>query len=314
MNNHVSEALSNLLQRPCTRRTAVLTGVVASASLAISGCSFAGNAEKNASTSEASASGTTTPQGWILQEVGTLNVAAWLDNMPFEGESGFQTQGFSYELMQCVTEELGLQLAYVSAASKERVLTAVSEGTKVDIGVSSLEPTLIKNANLLATNSYLELKLAVSVNRSSEMQSVDDVTGVRVGVVANSTQQTWAHVNLNSCEVVEYENNTFLFAALQAQNVNAVVSSLEVARYFVRTMLPSVSIIHQEPSTEAFAVALSPNNTALCTAINNALDVVRANGTYDALYDSWFTETSTNTDTHEYRTPEQGAPGYAKGA
>jgi ABC-type amino acid transport substrate-binding protein len=312
----------------CTRRTAVLAGLIAGASLVagtglLVGCSSgAGDGTSGADgSSDGSAGGSGSSAtsakdksaAWILQEEGKLKVSAWLDYMPFEGESGFKTVGFSYDLMEEIAANLGLELEYLSSTSQERAIAAVLDGSKVDIAVSSLLPSDVEKAGALATNAYLELGLAVVANKKSEFDGLDSLTGKTLGIVPGTMYETWARGTLSDCTFVECEDWTFLYAALQAENVDSIVSSLEVAKYFLRLELTSAEIIHSEDYDEKFVMALAPENTALCDAINNALADLKENGTYQALYDEWFNTTSVDTTT-ESRTPEQGAPGYAKGA
>ena len=310
----------------CTRRTAVLAGLIAGASLVagtglLAGCSSGSGGASSSGTSSSigSGSGSSTSSykdqsaAWILQEEGKLKVSAWLEYMPFEGESGFKTVGFTYDLMEEIAAELGLELEYLSSTSQERAIAAVLDGSKVDIAVSSLLPSDVENAGALATDAYIELGLAVVANKKSEFDGLDNLAGKTLGIVPGTMYETWARENLSDCTFVECEDWTFLYASLQAENVDSIVSSLEVAKYFLRLELTSAEIIHSENYDEKFVMALAPGNTSLRDAINSALADLKENGTYQALYDEWFNTTSVDTTT-ESRTPEQGAPGYAKGA
>ena len=310
-----NQALARFLAKPCTRRTALLAGLVASAGVVAGACGCSGTAPSSSASASASAgTGTTTQEGWILQEAGTLKVSAWLDYMPFEGESGFKTVGFAYELMEQVAAELGLELEYLSSKSQERALAAVTKTAKVDVAVSSLLPSMVQEAGALATNPYLELGVAVASNKKDEIGSIENLAGKKVGIVPSSPSEAWARANISGCTFVECEDYTFLYAQLQAENIDAAASNLEVAKYYLRMMLTSAEIIASEDtSSEKFVMALAPQNTALCDSINAALTSIKANGAYQTLYDSWFNETMYDSTT-ESRTPEQGAPGYSKGA
>jgi ABC-type amino acid transport substrate-binding protein len=89
-------------------------------------------------------------------------------------------------------------------------------------------------------------------------------------------------------ELVEFTATSDALAAMQAGNIEAVVFDEPVAAYQVKTTYSDAEIVEVIPTGEQYGFAVSKDNPELSAAINQALVDLKADGTFDALFNTWF--------------------------
>ena len=95
-------------------------------------------------------SGCSSSQGasgsYTLVEAGKLTVASDLATPPFEyvNDSG-DDQGFTYELMGMIADELDLKLNYLPAQKFDGIIPMVKQGVKTDVGACNITITDERN-------------------------------------------------------------------------------------------------------------------------------------------------------------------------
>jgi ABC-type amino acid transport substrate-binding protein len=89
-------------------------------------------------------------------------------------------------------------------------------------------------------------------------------------------------------ELVEFGATSDALAAMQAGNVEAVVFDEPVAAWQVKSTYTDAEIVEVIPTGEQYGFAVSKDNPELSAAVNQALVDLKADGTFDTLYDKWF--------------------------
>ncbi len=121
--------------------------------------------------------------------------------------------------------------------------------------------------------------------------SVDDLgEGDKVGVQSGTTGEEWAKTNLepNGVEVIPYDDILLAFSALQAGDIVGVINDLPISQDIVKDETRGLEIVQEIQTDETYGFAFSKDNTDLRDAVNWALAEVIADGTYDAVYTTWF--------------------------
>ena len=70
--------------------------------------------------------------------------------------------------------------------------------------------------------------------------------------------------------------------------VDAVSIDLPVAQNMIKNGYSDATIIKETPTGEQYGIAVNKDNPELTKALNEALATIKANGTYDQIYDKWF--------------------------
>ncbi|MDR1015030.1 MAG: transporter substrate-binding domain-containing protein [Coriobacteriales bacterium] len=89
-------------------------------------------------------------------------------------------------------------------------------------------------------------------------------------------------------ELVEFDATSDALAALQAGNVEAVVFDEPVAIEQVGTTYTDAEIVEVIPTGEQYGFAVAKENPELNAAVNQALVDLKADGSFDTLFEKWF--------------------------
>ena len=122
-----------------------------------------------------------------------------------------------------------------------------------------------------------------------DINGPDDLIGRKVGTIVGSTSVTFLK-NL-MVTPTEFQKIDEAFAALGAKQVDAIVYDAPVLLYYAATTGRSkVRIVGPLLKKENYGV-LFPRGSVLRKPVNEALLKLRENGTYDTLYNKWFSTT-----------------------
>ena len=124
---------------------------------------------------------------YTLVEDGKLTVASDLATPPFEyvNDSG-KDQGFTYELMGMIADELGLELNYLPAQKFDGIIPMVKQGVKTDVGACNITITDERKQSWDFTDPYRTDHVGILVKKGS-MSSMNDLDGKHIGVSQGST-------------------------------------------------------------------------------------------------------------------------------
>jgi polar amino acid transport system substrate-binding protein len=217
---------------------------------------------------------------------GQLTVCTDSPYRPFEFEdadapSGYS--GFDIDLVQAMADELGVELV-VTVTSFDAIQsgTALAAGN-CDMAASAMTITEEREQNVDFLDPYFDADQSLLVPADGP-QSLDELTSL--GVQADTTGQAYAEENFDG-DITEFDGAAALFAALEAGNVEGILQDLPVnAERAIQD--DSVSIVETYTTGEQYGFAVSEGATDLSGPLNEALQTVRDNGTYDELYAEYF--------------------------
>lgn len=236
-------------------------------------------------------SGQETSGSYTLVEDGKLTVASDLATPPFEyvNDSG-EDQGFTYELMGMIADELGLELNYLPAQKFDGIIPMVKQGVKTDVGACNITITDERKEEVDFTDPYIDSNQGVAVAKDTGYDTVDSLnaSGVKIAVQSGTTSEEWAIENLPQATTVNFDDWTAAFTAVMSGQCQAVVCDLPVEQWMVSNSFTGMEIIKEIPTGEQFGIAVSKDNPELTQAINDALAKIKSSGAYDKLYEKWF--------------------------
>ena len=232
-----------------------------------------------------------TSGSYALVEAGKLTVASDLATPPFEyvNDSG-DDQGFTYELMGMIADELGLELNYLPAQKFDGIIPMVKQGVKTDVGACNITITDERKEEADFTDPYIDSNQGVAVAKGTGYDTVDglNASGVKIAVQSGTTSEEWAIENLPQATTVNFDDWTAAFTAVMSGQCQAVVCDLPVEQWMVSNSFTGMEIIKEVPTGEQFGIAVSKDNPELTQAINDALAKIKSSGAYDKLYEKWF--------------------------
>lgn len=246
--------------------------------------------DDDATTTTAGDTTTTTAAAALTQTPGVLLVGSDIPFPPFEDYEGDTVVGFDADLINEIASRLDLTAVWV-ATPFDTIFTQLALG-QFDVVASAATITPVRSELVNFTIRYYRAQQALTVNTAArpDITGVDDLgDGDRVAVQSGTTGAAWATENLAplGVEVVEYPSAPDTYNALEGKQVDGVLfdepSAVEESAN--RTDLAVVDVIETD---EDYGFGVDPAREALLAEINRVLQEMLDDGTYQAIYDTWF--------------------------
>ena len=207
-------------------------------------------------------------------------------------ENGVLT-GYDIEFFEALAKEEGIEFKWVPMDFKG-IIPAL-ESKKIDIIIASMEKTEDRAKSVLFTDAYgaedknhqlVGLKTAADLTAGS-LEEVKE-KGKKVGVVLGHRADSIAS-KVEGLEVLSFDNISAAFMALQGQKIDYVFADYDIAMGFAKENKDlKVSPVLGTESAMCMAVRLG--NQELADKLNKGIATLKANGTYEALFNKYLTE------------------------
>lgn len=278
--------------------TAALVLGALAAVLLMAGCSGNGDSEA-ASPADISEPTEQTTVG--TAEPGVLHVASALNNDPYEQETATSQNGFTVDLLKLIGERTGLEVEFGHAVNHKAEDQSITEGMPVDVaakvaaddadlGASSI-PVTESLEGVIFTEPYLHADWALITKDSTGYDDTASLEGAGVKVAVSSDEAAaWVAERFPEAEVLSFDHNLDAMMEVNSERAQAAVVDEPRLKRYVKVKEPHLQIIETTPLSVDYAFVVSADNGALVEAVNEALAQVRADGSYDELYESWFGE------------------------
>ena len=216
----------------------------------------------------------------------TLTMATNAYFPPYEYYDGDDIVGIDVEIAQAIADKLDMKLK-VEDMEFDSIITAVTAG-KADIGLAGMTVTEDRLKSINFSDSYAKGVQVVIVKEGSDIQSIDDLAGKKIGVQLATTGDIYATDDFGSECVEQYNKGNDAVMALVSGKVDAVIIDNEPAKSFVAANSGLV-ILETEYVTEDYAACIAKDNTELLEKVNDALAELKADGTLQKIIDKYIT-------------------------
>lgn len=215
---------------------------------------------------------------------GVLTMATNVAFPPYEYYDGEEAVGIDVEIATKIAEKLGMTLE-VKDMDFDSVVTAVSTG-KADIGMAGLTVTPDRMESVNFSDTYATGIQVIIVADGSEITTVDDLDGHKIGVQQGTTGDIYCSDDYGDENVIKYKTGADAVQALKSGSVDCVVIDNEPAKSFVAANT-GLSILDTEYAIEDYAICFAKNNTKLLEKVNKALKELIADGTVKEIVDRY---------------------------
>ncbi len=217
---------------------------------------------------------------YSLVEESTLNVAMSLDNPPFAYYEDGVAAGFEVAVIQEVASRLGLACS-ISDVDSDDVVSSVEEAQSYDVGLSSLTATKERKSLVDFTSSYYYADQAIVVPKDTYL-TVDEIDPERIAACTESAALSYAESEFGE-DILVYSNIAACFHAFESDRIEAVVADSAVVAYLISHGYSDYEILETDITNDAYAIAVSQDNSVLTDAINEVLDDMKYDGTLESL-------------------------------
>ena len=270
------------------RRSFLAAAGLTAAALALTACggSASSTASSTASSAASSEAASTSAAAELTTvEAGKLTMATNAAFPPYEmtTDAG-EFEGIDIDTAKAIAEKLGLELQ-IDDMDFDAALLSVQQG-KADIAMAGVTVTDERKAVMDFSDSYATGIQSIIVPEGSDIASVDDLAGKKIGTQRGTTGYLYCSDDFGEDAVVAYDNGLTAVQALNNGQVDAVVIDNEPAKAYVESN-PGLKILDTSYAEEDYAIGMNKSNTALLEAVNAALEELKADGTLQAIVDKY---------------------------
>lgn len=227
---------------------------------------------------------------YSLVEAGKLTVCTDAPYPPFEFEEDGEFTGFDMDLLREIAEHEGLELA-VKVVPFDGIWLLPAAG-ECDLVGSAMTITEERAAQALFSDPYFDAdqSLLVRAEDADKFPDLESLAGERIGVQTGTTGEQYAMENTpEGATIVSFDEPASMFLALESGDVAALLQDLPVNGYR-QVQDPTMVVTQTFPTGEQYGFGASLDNDALIAAVNEQLEHLRDDGTYDEIFAKWFGE------------------------
>lgn len=195
-------------------------------------------------------------------------------------------EGIDIETAQAIADKLGLELQ-IDDMDFDAALLAVQQG-KADMVMAGVTVTDERQNVMDFTDSYATGIQSIIVKEDSDIASVDDLAGKKIGTQRGTTGYLYCSDDFGDESVVAYDNGLTAVQMLNNGQVDCVVIDNAPAKEFIAAN-PGLKLLDTAYVEESYAIGVGKGNTELKDAINTALEELKADGTLQAIVDKYIT-------------------------
>lgn len=223
-----------------------------------------------------------------------LRVGSALPDPPFELLDDKDPTGFDVEFTRAIAEQLGLtwQLVPYIGSDFNGIFTALTAGEYDCIASgTTVTPQRRELADFCAPYLVSGQSLAVDTERHPNVHTVDDLTGLTIGVQIGNTSQPIAERlvaegRAGAVKTYAYNEIQRALDELSTGGCDAVMKLAPVLTWLVRDR-PNVDVVQRGISREEIAISVQLGNHTLRDRIDDAQRFLTADGTLARLTEKW---------------------------
>ncbi|WP_371832278.1 ABC transporter substrate-binding protein [Paracoccus benzoatiresistens] len=225
---------------------------------------------------------------------GTLRCAVVLDFPPMGSrDESNNPVGFDVDYCNDLAAALGVEAEIVETTFPERIPALMSG--RVDVAVASTSDTLERAKTVGFSIPYYAFENAVVANEGVEMTDWEGMRGKTVGATAGTYEAIWLEEKVTEWgegEFRPYQNQADVFLALSQGQLDATVSTVEVAQANVASgNFPGIKIVDKAPMVPDYVALITLREEyGLINYMNLFINQQVRTGRYAELYAKWVGE------------------------
>lgn len=220
----------------------------------------------------------------------TIRFATEASYPPFEfTDANNKIIGFDVDLANALCKEIDATCTFTNQAFDSLIPSL--KFRRFDAVMAGMDITPERQQQVLFSEPYYD-NSALFIGQQGKFTSLDQLKGKRVGVQNGTTHQKF--ITDKHPEIIIRPYDSYQNARLDLQNgrIDAVFGDTAVVTEWLKTNPKLVSVGDKVTDKAYFGtglgIAVRQGNTELQQKFNSALEKVKQNGTYAAIYNKWF--------------------------
>ncbi|WP_303287889.1 transporter substrate-binding domain-containing protein [Marinobacter sp. SS8-8] len=220
----------------------------------------------------------------------TLRVVTDPSFVPFEmmDQQTGEMIGFDMEIIREVADRAGFEID-LNTMDFNGIIPALQTGN-VDIAIAGITITDQREEIVDFSDPYYDSGLRILVRQGEDgVTELDDLEGKKIGTKIGSTSYDYLMKTLEKDDgVTPYPGSSDMYMALMSRAIDAVFYDAPNAGYFARTRgKGKVKTVGPLYEGQQYGIALK-NGSEWIDEVNEALASMKADGTYQTIYEKWF--------------------------
>lgn len=220
----------------------------------------------------------------LTVEEGKLIMATNATFPPYEYKEGKDIVGIDAEIAGLIADKLGLELE-IADIEFDSIIPGVQKG-KYDMGMAGMTVTDERKEMVSFSDSYAKGVQVVIIPENSDITSIDDLEGKKIGVQQATTGDIYASDDYGDENVTKYANGNLAVEGLKAGKVDCVIIDNEPAKAYVKAN-EGLKILDTSYADEDYAIAFNKDNAELQKKVNDALKELIADGSVQKIVDKY---------------------------
>ena len=220
----------------------------------------------------------------------TLRVVTDPSFVPFEmmDQQTGEMIGFDMEIIREVADRAGFEID-LNTMDFNGIIPALQTGN-VDIAIAGITITDQREEIVDFSDPYYDSGLRILVRQGEDgVTELDDLEGKKIGTKIGSTSYDYLMKTLEKDDgVTPYPGSSDMYMALRSRAIDAVFYDAPNVGYFARTRgKGKVKTVGPLYEGQQYGIALK-NGSEWIDEVNEALASMKADGTYQTIYEKWF--------------------------
>ena len=199
-------------------------------------------------------------------------------------------QGYEVDLITAMAKVMGRELK-LEQMGFDAIIPAIISGT-IDAGASgfSITPERGKRVNFTIPFYQSGLTILIAKGNEGKIKNFDDLKGKKISVQIGTTSQTYAK-KIEGVEVSTFNSAGDAILNLVGGNCAAEINDKPVTDYILaqnKSLAAKTVHLPVLATADNFAMVTAKDNKALCDEMNAAMRKLKADGTFDKIYEKWF--------------------------
>jgi len=209
---------------------------------------------------------------------------------PFSFDDDSEIVGFDVEVGYEIAKRIDREPEMVSRVPWDSLIQSLKSG-KYDALIASHAITPEREEQVDFTRPYYRSGACMFVAEdNTDVLSADDLYGKTIGVVKGSTYLEFANTLTDPGKVTTYDSDIIALQDLGTSRLDAVITDKLVGLHARQESGVPIKMIGEALYTDEMGIAVKEGDTELLEAINQALEDMIADGTYDEISNRWFGE------------------------
>ncbi len=194
--------------------------------------------------------------------------------------------GFSVDLLKAIEKTMGLNIS-IELAPWNQVRSELEAG-KID-GLAAMSYSKKREKNVNFSTPYLYITYDAFIRNNSNIKSIEDIKNKKIIVVKDDIMHDYLINNKITDLIIPVKNYHTALRLLSAEEYDCALLNKIQGEFTIKEFnLSNLTPLGEAIQTQELCFAIKKDNPQLLAQINDGLQILKATGESDRIYNKWF--------------------------